>query len=124
LIDCIGFDVSESQLTNNTLASFFSEANIDVDWLDNDVLAVHVFDFHSTETTGNNARALTVPVHYESQIDFLFDINSFMNQHSIHLQTILNSLMSDQIVTNHLIGVIFDFLRSLANLYSSLKTTG
>jgi len=70
LLHSIGFNVAEAQLLHHLLSNFISHSLFNVHWLYNDVFVIYIFYFHPTEFTGNDARALGVPVLDEGQVDF------------------------------------------------------
>lgn len=79
LFYCISLNISQSQSIYDLLCNIISQTCINVNWLYNNIFSIYIFYFHSSEFTGNNTRSLSVPILNKSQIDFLFNIDSFMN---------------------------------------------
>jgi hypothetical protein len=59
-----------------------------------------------------------------SQVKLLVDVNTLVDEDRLYKETLWRCLMSDQVVSNHLLGESLNLLRGLTDLDSTLESTG
>lgn len=79
LFESIFFNVIEFQNINNFLSSGISASFFRFNREDMNEFGVNFFDFNSSEFGDNNGRSLRCSIKNESQVEFLLNINSFMD---------------------------------------------
>lgn len=100
------------------------ESDLRFNHFNQNVFFIDFFDFDSSVFGTDEGGSLTLSVKNESEIDFSLDVNSFMDKYGVNLESLLGSLVSNQVVANHFSGKISDLFGRVTELDSSLETTG
>jgi hypothetical protein len=121
----VTLDVFQVEFFFQLIQEFLSDTLIDFDGEYFDLFWVvfsNLFDFNTSFCRTDDGWSLAVSVQNEGEVDLSDNINTFVDEYCIYLESFFGSLMGDQIITNHLFCFFLDFLGGFEDLNTALHS--